>query len=193
MALSCSFPILAIFGHGDGAPDLHNAAGDILYTSYLSMARAGILAMESYDPKSDKWGQIHMQARFAILRTFLDAGDGFCELAHEKEDLSDLVIRLDRGKILSHGRRAVEKFLQKLHVFKSTADVEEGRKLYEGMTKVEGAFWKEKVRGEVLRRKTPRKVFVQASTVEDGSGGVLLKEYEANLEGFVKSWAEREV
>lgn len=193
MALSCDFGILKIFGYGNGETDLNNKAGDILYTSYLSMARAGILAMESWDPKSDKWGQIHMQARFAILKTFLEVGDGFCSLHYEKDDLFDLTIRLDRNKILSHGRPAVEKFLQKLHIYKATADLTAGRKLYEDMTKVEGEYWREKVRGEVLRRKTPRKVFVQGNTVEEEPGKVVLKEYEANLEGMIRSWAEREV
>ena len=60
------------------------------------------------------------------------------------------------------------------------------------MTRVEGGLWKEKVRGEVLRRKTPRKVFVQANTVEE-DGKVVLREYEPTLEGMVSSWADREV
>ena len=192
MALSCDFSILKIFGYGDGTVDISNKAGDVLYASYLSMARMGVLAMESWDPKSDKWGQIHMQARFAILKTFLEAGDDFCVLHHTKDDLSDLVIKLDRKKILTHGRPAVEKFLQKLHIFKATADLANGKKLYEDMTKVEGELWREKVRGEVLRRKTPRKVFVQANTVE-ANGTVKLIEYEPTLEGMIKSWVERKV
>jgi len=192
MALSCDFSILKIFGHGDGSTDMNNKAGDILYTSYLSMARAGVLAMESWDPKSDKWGQIHMQARFAILKTFLNVGDGFCALDYTKGDLSDLVIRLDRSKILTHGRPAVENFLQKLHIYKATADVVEGKKLYEGMTSVQGQWRRETLREAVLRRKTPRKVFVQGNTVVV-HGEVVLREYEASLEGMVGSWAEREV
>ena len=194
MALSCDFGILKIFGYGDGNVDMTSKAGDILYTSYLSMARAGVLAMESWDPKSDKWGQIHMQARFAILKTFLDVGDDFCQLSYTQPDLSDLTIKLDRNKILTHGRPAVERFLQKLHIYKSTADVAEGRKLYESMTRVDRGFWGEEVREQVLKKKTPRKVFVQDNTViEEGTGKVLLKEYEATLEGMIKSWAEREV
>lgn len=43
-------------------------AGDVLYVSYLSMARAGLAAIEFWDPKSQKWGQAHCQARFAILK-----------------------------------------------------------------------------------------------------------------------------
>jgi hypothetical protein len=46
-------------------------AGDVLYTSYLSMARAGLTSVEFWDPKSQKWGQPHCQARFAILKVRL--------------------------------------------------------------------------------------------------------------------------
>lgn len=46
-------------------------AGDVLYTSYLSMARAGLTSVEFWDPKSQKWGQPHCQARFAILKVIL--------------------------------------------------------------------------------------------------------------------------
>ena len=133
MALSCDFGLLQIFGFGDGHVEMDGKASDVLYASYLSMARAGVVALEFWDPKSKKWGQIHMQARYSILKTFLEAGDSFCKLEYQKEDLSDLTIHLDRNKILTHGRPAVEAYLQKLHIFKSTADVEAGRALFERM------------------------------------------------------------
>ena len=195
MALSCDFSLLKIFGFGDGAIDMDGKAGDVLYASYLSMARAGVVALEFWDPKSGKWGQIHMQARYSILKSFLDAGDGFCRLDYEAEDLSDLTVHVDRSKILTVGRPAVEAYLQQLHVYKSTADVEAGRALYEKRTSVEGAFWTDKVRDVVLRKKAPRKVFVMGNTIEGdgGSGEVTLREYESSLEGMIRSWADREV
>ncbi|PLN76909.1 dipeptidyl peptidase [Aspergillus taichungensis] len=189
MALSCDFEILKIFGFGDGKQDLSNEAGDVLYTGYLQMARAGLVALEFWDPKTGKWGQAHMQARYSILRTFLDAGDEFVKLAYTKEDLSDLEIHLDRSKILSHGRPAVEKYLQKLHVYKSTADVEAGKQLYDDITSVDD-WWGTKVREIVLKNKIPRKVFVQANTVLNGDE-VTLKEYEPTLEGLIQSYVER--
>ena len=130
-----------------------------------------------------------MQARFSILRTFLDAGGGFCTLKYDKADLSDLAVRIDRSKIISHGRPATEKYLQKLQVYKATADIDAGKKMFEGLTTV-GKWEADKVRPVVLAKKQPRKVFVQANTViEDGK--VVLKEYEATPEGIVKSFAER--
>ncbi|KAL3427821.1 peptidase family M49 [Phlyctema vagabunda] len=194
MALSCDFEILKIFGFGDGKPDIDGEAGDVLYAAYLSMARAGVASLEMWDPKSRKWGQAHSQARFSILKCFLEAGSDFCSLSYKNEDLSDLTIFLDRSKITTVGRTAVEKYLQKLHVYKSTADLEAGTALYKQMTDVDPEFWGAKVRNEVLRNKQPRKVFVQANTVLDESTGkVELKEYAPTLEGMIQSYAERDV
>ncbi|WEW55553.1 dipeptidyl peptidase [Emydomyces testavorans] len=191
MALGCDFGILELFGFGNGQEDLNSEAGSVLYVSYLTMARAGVIALEYWDPKSQKWGQAHMQARFSILRTFLDAGGNFVQLKHSKDDLSDLEIHLDRSKILTHGRPAVERYLQKLHIYKSTADFVEGKKLYDGITHVD-EWWGQKVRPVVLQKKIPRKVFVQANTVLEGDK-VTLKEYEPTLEGMIQSYAERDV
>ena len=103
-------------------------------------------------------------------------------------------IKLDRSKITTVGCKAVEAYLQKLHIYKSTADVEAGTKLYADMTYVEPEFWGRKIRNEVLRNKQPRKVFVQANTVLDESTGkVSLVEYEPSLEGMIKSFAERSI
>lgn len=189
MALSCDFEILKIFGFGDGKVNMHSRAGDILYAGYLSMARAGIAAVEFWDPKSRKWGQAHMQARFSILKTFLDAGEGFTVLDYTSDDLSDLTVKMDKEKILTVGRKAVEAYLQKLHVYKCTADYDAGKKLYDEMTHVDD-WWASKVRPEVLRRKTPRKVYVQANTFEK-DGKVELKEYDPTCEGMIQSWSER--
>ncbi|KAI1616935.1 dipeptidyl-peptidase III [Exophiala viscosa] len=196
MALSCDFEILKIFGFGDGKREASNEAGDVLYAAYLSMARAGVAALEYWDPKSQKWGQIHMQARFAILRAFIDAGGNFCEikaLNGSINDPDDLEIHLDRTKILSHGRPAVEDLLQKLHIYKATADFAAGKKLYDDVTSVD-SWWAEKARPIVLKKKTPRKVFVQANTVlNEETGDVRLVEYEPTLEGMVQSYFERDV
>ncbi|RYP74567.1 hypothetical protein DL771_002833 [Monosporascus sp. 5C6A] len=195
MYLSCEFPVLKIFGFGDGSVDIDGEAGDVLYASYLSMARAGLASLEMWDPKSRKWGQPHSQARFSILQCFLQAGDDFCKLQYSSEDdLSDLMINLDRSKILTTGRKAVGDYLQKLHIYKSTADVEAGSKFFGDMTDVDAEFWGTKLRDEVLRNKQPRKVFVQANTfLDEATGKVTLKHYDATPEGMIQSWAERRV
>jgi len=133
-----------------------------------------------------------MQARYAILRAFLSAGKDFVQLRSTKDDMSDLEIYLDRSKILSHGRPAVEDLLQKLHIYKSTADVEAGKKMYDEVTSVD-EYW-QSIRPVVLSKKTPRKVFVQANTVlDEKTGEVKLVEYEPTTEGMIASYAERNV
>lgn len=196
MALCCDFEILKIFGFGDGKVDMDGEAGDVLYTCYLSMARAGVASVEMWDPKSRKWGQIHSQARFAILQCFLEAGEDFCKLEYEVDAendgaLKNLHVRVDRGSILTKGRKAVEGLLQKLHVYKATADYDNGKGLYDKMTEVDPQWWGGKVREEVVRNRQPRKVYVQANTFVDAEGKVTLKEYEPSVEGVIQSFAER--
>ncbi|KAJ0164382.1 putative dipeptidyl peptidase 3 [Colletotrichum tanaceti] len=194
MYLGCEFPVLKIFGFGDGTTDINNEAGNVLYAAYLQMARAGLVSLEMWDPKSQKWGQAHSQARFSILQCFLQAGDDFCKLEYKNDDLSDLEIKLDRSKILTTGRDAVAKYLQKLHVYKATADVENGTAFYKEMTNVDMDFWGTKARNVVLKNKQPRKVFVQANTfLDEASGKVSLKHYEASPVGMIQSWADREL
>lgn len=64
MALACDFEALEFFDFGDGTVDMENEAGHVLYAAYLQMARAGVAALEYWDPKSRKWGQAHMQGMF---------------------------------------------------------------------------------------------------------------------------------
>ncbi|KAL2913079.1 hypothetical protein HK105_207424 [Polyrhizophydium stewartii] len=159
---------------------------DIVYVCYLNMARAGLLALEFYDPASRKWGQAHMQARFAILQVLLESGAvSIRELAATR----DLEIEVDRAKIRSHAVPAVGSFLQKLNVYKATADAAAGLAFYERATTVPESWlaWRE----TVLERKQPRKVFVQCNTFIDGAGNVTIKEYDLTLEGFIESFVER--
>jgi len=131
-----------------------------------------------------------MQARFSILQTMLKAGENFVTLESSTSDHDDLVISLDRTKIRSHGIPAVGAYLQKLHVFKSTADFAAGQKLYKEICTVNEDM--AKYREVVMRKKLPRKQFVQANTkLVDGE--VKLVEYEATLEGLIKSFVERDV
>jgi dipeptidyl-peptidase-3 len=98
------------------------------------------------------------------------------------------------GHLLTDQPSAVGDFLQKLHVYKSTADVETGSKFFTDMSTVGMDYWGTKVRNVVLKNKQPRKVFVQANTyLDEATGQVTLKQYEPSLEGMIQSWAEREL
>lgn len=188
MYLGGDADILEIFGFG-GKSDIKGE--DVLYVEYLSMARAGLLALEQWDPKSKKWGQAHMQARFSILKCFLEAGDEFVKLTSTKPDHDDLVITLDRSKIESHGKPAVGVYLQKLSIYKSIADVDAGTRLYAEMTAVNEEM--AAYRSVVLRKKQPRKQFVEANTFLKENGEVELKQYDATCEGLIQSYVERDI
>jgi dipeptidyl-peptidase-3 len=60
-----------------------------------------------------------MQARYVILRVLLEAGDGLVtieETSHPEDGQPDLVVKLDRSKINTVGKKAIGEFLAKLQV-----------------------------------------------------------------------------
>ncbi|XP_072870486.1 dipeptidyl peptidase 3 isoform X4 [Chlorocebus sabaeus] len=185
----CLHPeVLEIFGF-EGAD-----AEDVIYVNWLNMVRAGLLALEFYTPEASNWRQAHMQARFVILRVLLEAGEGLVTITPTtgSDGRPDARVRLDRSKIRSVGKPALERFLRRLQVLKSTGDVAGGRALYEGYAAVTDTppecFLT--LRDTVLLRKESRKLIVQPNTrLEDSD--VQLLEYEASAAGLIRSFSER--
>uniref|UniRef100_A0A8C2B3T7 Dipeptidyl peptidase 3 n=1 Tax=Cyprinus carpio TaxID=7962 RepID=A0A8C2B3T7_CYPCA len=180
--------VLSIFGHeGEDAEE-------VVYVNWLNMVRAGLLGLEFYTPESKSWRQAHMQARFVILRVLLEAGEGLVGLREctGADGRPDAVITLDRSKIYTVGKSTIQRFLCKLQVHKSTADVEGGRALYEGYSAVtaDGTHNFLRLRETVLLRKEARKMFVQANTYIKGDA-VELVEYEGSAAGLIQSFVER--
>jgi len=149
------------------------------------MVRAGIRALEFYTPEHKKWGQAHMQARYVILKVLLNAGEGLVQINRTSDNV---VVSLDRSKITTVGKKAIGDFLVKLQVYKSTADVENGTKMYGDLSQVDEEFLA--VRDIVLAKKKPRRVFVQAHTSVE-NGAVKLKEFEPTPEGLIQSFVTR--
>lgn len=169
-------------------------AEDVTYVNWLNMVRAGLLGLEFYTPETKKWRQSHMQARFAILRVLLEAGDRLVTIQQTTgaDGKPDAVITLDRAKILSVGKPAIEKFLCRLQVFKSTADVEGGRAMFDRYCTVpdDGPDNFLTLRQTVLLRKEERKMFVQANThLNDGEAQMV--EYEGSAAGLIQSFIDR--
>ncbi|KAJ3341906.1 hypothetical protein HDU93_003727 [Gonapodya sp. JEL0774] len=183
MYLATSPEMLEIFGLKE-----KSEADDVMYIAYLMMARAGLLALEFYEPKKKVWGQAHMRGRYAILQCFLRAGEDFVRIDETSDN--DLIIRMDKSKIRTVGMKAVGEFLQKLHVYKCTADIENGKRFYEDYTAVPEQW--AGLREIVLAKKLPRKLFVQGNTkIVDGK--VVWVDYEATPEGLIQSWLDRNV
>lgn len=96
---------------------------------------------------------------------------------------------MDRTKVLFHGRDIVGKLLVELQVRKSTADGPGAKEYYTKLT-TPLPGWDGEIRDLVLKKKLPRKIFVQSNTfmVNDE---VQLKEYPLTLEGVIESFVER--
>uniref|UniRef100_A0A8C4ZST8 Dipeptidyl peptidase 3 n=1 Tax=Gadus morhua TaxID=8049 RepID=A0A8C4ZST8_GADMO len=179
---------LSIFGH-EGQD-----AEDVVYINWLYMVRAGLLGLEFYTPESSSWRQAHMQASFVILRVLLEAGEGLVHLEEVAgaDGRPDARIALDRTKIHTVGKSAIQRFLCKLQVLKATADVAGGRALYDGYSAVtdSGPHDFLRLRDTVLLRKEDRKMLVQANTRVQGEA-VELVEYEGSAAGLIHSFTER--
>ena len=123
------------------------------------------------------------------MKCLLTDSDGCVKVDHNSTD-QRLTIRVDRHRIVSHAKPALGRMLLRLHIYRCTADVESCREYYEELSRVDGDYlaW----RSIVLARQEPKWVFVQPNTFLVDND-VILKEYEANSEGVIQSWAERDV
>ena len=204
-----------IFHLGDAA-----ACADVVYVNWLNMARAGLLALQFYNPATGAWGQAHMQARFALLRVMLAAGQGFVTLQGGAEALSaeavaagavaegagGVHVALDRAKILSVGLPAVRAFLRQLQVVKATADAARGVPLFEALTAVPPAWLP--LRALVIAKRRPRQSFVQpvlelapaaaaralqlgAVQASPAQAAVVLRTFPGTLQGAIDAFVSR--
>lgn len=185
--LSVDKGMLGIFGHTDKSTE-EGLADDIMYIGWLQMCHAGLRALEFYDPAAKKWGQAHMQARYGITKVLLNAGQGLLSIEPKGDD--DMLITLDRSKISTIGLKAMGDFLTKLQVYKATGDAEAGKALYDDVTAVPESWLP--YRDIVLKKRLPRKLLLQANTFREGEK-VTLKEYSADLPGFIQSYLERRI
>lgn len=161
---------------------------EVMLIATVLMCRAGLLALEFWDPKSKKWGQAHMQARFAIFQTLRNAG--VCSLKYEDSEFNDLEITFDEEKLTTVAVEALGDFLHKLHVYKCSADVKNGEAYYVGITTVGEEL--AQFRDVVLRKKLARKQLIQANTF-DKEDTVEVREYEESEVGMIQSFADRNV
>ena len=112
--------ILAVFGHT--TPE---AQSNIIYVNWLLMVRAGVVGLEFYTPGTATWRQAHMNARYVILRVLLEAGQGLVKLerTNDQDGKENVLIHLDRSKIDTVGMAAIEAFMLRLQVYKSTGGI----------------------------------------------------------------------
>lgn len=165
---------------------------EVQYITFLLMCRMGLRALEFYDPSTKKHGQAHMQARMGITQHLVKSGIAHLEEIKDASGvLENVYIRVDREKVLKEGKDVVGKLLVDLQVRKSTADATGAREYYTTLTNpIEG--WEGEIRDLVLKKKQPRKQFVQPNTLIVNDE-VELKEYPLTAEGAIQSFIERKL
>ncbi|XP_064403750.1 dipeptidyl peptidase 3-like [Halichondria panicea] len=181
--LCLSEDVLSIFGHNG------EVGRDVTYVNWLSMVRSGLLGLEYYTPEMNKWRQAHMQARYVILRVLMENTPPGCvtvQVTTGADGKPDLLVELDRTLINTAGKKAIGEFLEKIQVYKSTADVSAAEAMYNHYSSVseENGGWVS-IRDIVLARKKPRRMLVQPITMLKGED-VELKEFEASPEGIIE-------
>lgn len=102
-----------------------------------------------------------------------------------------LFVRVDRSKILSHGKPSIGRMLCNIHVWHSTADIEACRPYYKALSAVDGEY--EIWRQAVVSNHEPKWKFVQPNTFVKPDGSVEITEYETSNAGIIKSFFERDL
>ncbi|KAI9708939.1 MAG: hypothetical protein M1820_003633 [Bogoriella megaspora] len=170
--------LLALFGFDD---QTETTAADLTYNLYLQLGTDGLRGLANFN--------VDDRAHFAILKCLLLDGGGVLSIDCDKAQQS-LTVRVDRSKIISHGKPALGRMLLRLHIYRCTANIAACRPYYEGLSQVDGEYleW----RKIVLAKRPPPLLYVQANTFLNGDA-VELKEYEPTVEGIIRSWVEREL
>jgi dipeptidyl-peptidase-3 len=93
---------------------------------------------------------------------------------------------------LTKGAEVAGKLLIDLQIRKCVADGKGARKFY---TELTAPFdgWATELRDLVLRKKQPRKIFVQPNTVITDDDKVVLKEYPLTPAGVIQSFLDRDL
>ncbi|XP_054707334.1 dipeptidyl peptidase 3-like [Uloborus diversus] len=191
----CTDPeVLRIFGY------VGAEAEEIMYTNWLSYCQKGLESLQMYEPQTESWLQVcsvcrHMpQARYVILQVLLEGGGDFVKIEKLKgaDGNPDLLVTMDRSRLLTVGKPVIGNFLKRLQLYRATADAKSAKTMYDKYSAVTSEdrcpFLHH--REIVMARKRPRIMFVLANTIlKDGK--VHLKNYDSTLEGMIQSWVDR--
>jgi len=124
------------------------------------------------------------------MQVMLEAGQDFVTIKEVtgEDGKPDLLITMDRAKIMTVGQPAISQFLLKLQVYKSMGDIKTAKLMYDKYCEVSEP-WASR-REIVVNRRQPRSILVQSNTVIKDEKMELL-EYDPSTDGLVSSWAER--
>ena len=138
------------------------AAEEMMYLNWLHQLHMALVSLQAYNVADGGWSQSHCCARHVYLQVLLRHTQGLVWIEPTRVAdgrLTDFVIRVDRSKIRTEGRRAIGDFLLHLQLYKSCADVAAGTRYFNQFTGVDDTFLE--YRRLVMERKKPRAVFMQ--------------------------------
>lgn len=141
---------------------------DIIYVNYVCLLLAGLKGLEMYNPTSKKWLQAHSNARFVILRVFLEQAKDLVKV-EEIDDGKNLLLTVDKTKLYSVGKKVIGEFLLKLQIYRATADIVNAKAMFDKYSEVsdKGTHPWLTWRDVVIAHKKPRKIYVQPKTYLD--------------------------
>jgi dipeptidyl-peptidase-3 len=155
---------------------------DLIYVSWLSMIRSGIISLASYDINNKKWLQAHSNARYVIYQ-MLNEIPNFINI--QLMD-NNFIITVNRYLIHNKGIEHLRQFLLKLQVYKSTADIDNAKQLFMSYSKVDD--YHIRLRNIIINNKKPRTIYSQPTTYIDNEGNVQMKVYPDTVEGLIESF-----
>lgn len=158
----------------------------VSYVSWLNMLRGGFGSLLSYSVEKKYWLQAHSRARFVINKVLLEV-DGLVKI-DMNDDKTDFVLKLDRDLYASKGRTAIESFLNKLQVYKATANSEEAKKMYNTYSEVTDEDLE--LRKIIFSKRKPRKSIVQPTLVKI-KDSIKMMEYEGTAGGLIQSYIDK--
>ena len=184
---------------------------NISYVSWLWMMRAGLCSLLAYNPDKKRWMQAHCQARYVIFRVMMEI-EGFVNVdmiessgggvGGDDSSSDNFVISVNRERIATDGMERLNRFLLKLQVYKSTADYDNGKDLYDKYSNVDDFYLK--IREILLKKREPRNIFAQPTIyINDGSDGserssgnsdnvVKMRIYPDTIDGVIESFCDKE-
>jgi dipeptidyl-peptidase-3 len=130
------------------------------------------------------------QARFAIFKHLLKDGEGVISVHHDPAKQT-LQVRVDRDKILTHGKPAIARMVTNIHIWRCIGDIKSCEDFWGPLTSVADVH--KEWRKIVMAHPEPQAMFVQANTFlgDDNDKDVHIKVYDESAEGIIRSFAER--
>ncbi|XP_028967456.1 dipeptidyl peptidase 3 [Galendromus occidentalis] len=184
--LACDPEVMTIFGH-EG-----QQAKEVCLAVYLSQVFKGLTALSYYDAKAG-WLSAHAQSEFVILRALMERLPSFIDFEDVGHD--DIKISINRTLIPAAAVEAFADFVQKIQIYRLTANHQAGTKLFRTYSEVDEKW--SKLREVVVAKKAGviEPSFVQGNIIQRGGNGAPVAykwiDYPASCEGLLLSWKER--